>query len=101
MGYESKVAELCRLSNGWEVEVYDPPASDAKAKVESKSTDCCAPVCGDYKSPWRTLAFSTLDEALAFLKSVEAKLKPRNYDDEYAKSFQDAIASTTKKPEKK
>jgi hypothetical protein len=96
LGYDDKVAEICRLSNGWQVEVYDPPSEDKEEKKEakdSKDAPCCVP---SYKSPWRTLAFSTLDEVLAFLKSQEATLKPRNFDEEYAKSFKATVKSITK-----
>lgn len=81
--------------------MYDPPtpAEEKEGEDDDKATPCgCGP--SDY-GQWRTLAFSTLDEALAFLKSQEDTLKPRNYDDEYAKSFQATVDKMNKKTEKK
>lgn len=103
MGYDNKVVEICRLTNGWEVEIYDPPEEEVKAeKKAAEKGDCCVPSTGIYKSPWRTMAFSTFEEMIGFLTKKGPTLKPRNFDDEYAKSFN----ATVKKlgvgsPEKK
>lgn len=103
MGYGSEVVRICRLSNGWEVEIFDPSPADEKAakKDAAKAEACCAPV-SDYKDPWRTMAFSTFEDMIEFLEEKGPTLKPRNYDDEYAKSFNDTIKSmVAKETEKK
>ena len=98
MSYQDEVAKICRLANGWTVEVYEPPTAAEEKKEKSEAKD--APMCCESSGEWHTLAFSTLDEVLSFIKSKEPDLKPRDYDEEYASSFSATIKSMTK-PEKK
>lgn len=87
MGYDTEVAKICRLSNGWELEIYDPPPEEKKAEDKAAKKGAYIPSEGIYKSPWRTLAFATFDELIEYLEEKGASLKPRNYDDEYAAEF--------------
>lgn len=100
LGYDTKVVEICRLTNGWEVEIYNPPppAVEKKQEQAAKDAPCCAPT--PYVSPWVTLAFSTLEEALTFIKGKEKDLKPRNFNSEYAASFASTVKSMTTTKEK-
>lgn len=94
MGYGSEVVRICRLSNGWELEIFDPAPEEVKAEQKAAAKgDCCVPSAGIYKDPWRTMAFSTFEDMIEFLEEKGPTLKPRNFDDEYAKSFAATIKS--------
>lgn len=77
---DESVARINKLSNGYTVEVCDP-AQQEKNKSPKNS----------YASPWKTYAFSSPKEVLAFLTKVLANLKPA--DDDMSTSFQRAIES--------
>ena len=99
MGYDNEVAKLCRLTNGWEVEIYDPSPQEVKAEDKAAKKGEYVSSIGVYRSPWRTMAFSSFEDAIEFLETKGKDLKPRNFDDEYAASFNATIASMAKKPD--
>lgn len=79
MSYDDQIAKICRLENGFEVEVYDPPPP-------RKPSD--KPSMEPYKDPWKSYAFGTAKEAMAFLQGRLEKLKSPN--SEYADGFKEA-----------
>ena len=72
------------LENGYEVEVCDPDIMAANQKSDSK-----------YQSPYRSYAFSTIEEVTTFVqKTLEklAKTERKKKDGGYAAAFDDAVA---------
>lgn len=78
MNYNDQIAKICRLENGFEVEIYDPPPP---RKADSKYIE-------PYREPWKSYAFGTAKEAMAFLQGRLEKLKSPN--SEYADGFKEA-----------
>lgn len=99
MSYDTEVVKICRLSNGWTVDVYDPSPAEEKAEKKMAKGDMAMPM--PYKDPWRTMAFGTFEEVLAFLAGKGKDLKPRNFDEEYAKSFNETVSSINKPKKEK
>lgn len=92
MGYDTEIAKLSRLSNGYEIEIYDPSPEEVKAEDKAaKKGDAPMATAGVYKNPWRTMAFGTFDEAIEFLEEHGKDLKPRNFDEDYAESFNKTV----------
>ena len=79
MSYDDQIAKICRLENGFEVEVYDPPPP---RKTSDKTS------MEPYKDPWKSYAFGTAKEAMAFLQGRLEKLKSPN--SVYADGFKEA-----------
>ena len=80
MSYSDQIARICRLENGFEVEVYDPPPPPKRDK-NGMSVE-------PYREPWKSYAFGTAKEAMAFLQGRLEKLKSPN--SEYADGFKEA-----------
>jgi hypothetical protein len=76
MSYESQVARISRLENGFEVEVYEKPKEQKKGEPY------------DYVDPWKKFAFGTAKEMMAFLQGRIEHLKAP--DSEYAEGFKEA-----------
>lgn len=91
MGYDNEVIRVCRLTNGWEVELYDPSPAVAKAEKKAASGIPVTEASLVGSSPWRTVMFTTFDEVVEYLEEKGPNLKPRNFDEEYAKSFADTV----------
>lgn len=87
MSYDDQVARICRLENAWEVEVYDPPKREPKPL---KLGEMSEPY---YRDPWKSYAFSSAKEVMAFLTDRLEKLKPGNSEQEYATGFKEATKS--------
>lgn len=79
MSYSDNIARICRLENGFEVEVYDPPPPRKPGSKEYMEP---------YREPWKSYAFGTAKEAMAFLQGRLEKLKSPN--SEYADGFKEA-----------
>ena len=97
MSYDDQVARVCRLSNGWELEIYDPTPKQEKAAA--KAEDKGMPI--SYGSGWRSFAFTTDKELLAFLTQKLPMLKPSNHDEEYQAAFNAGIESASPKKKSK
>lgn len=83
MSYDTEIVKICRLVNGYEVEIYDPPKEQPKPK---KDMHTAMP----YSPPWKAYAFSTEQEVFKFLKDKMPSLRRKSADDEYADSFKEA-----------
>lgn len=81
MSYDDEIAKICRLENGFEVEVYDPPPRKPLKDGYAEP----------YRSPWKSYAFGTAKEAMAFLQGRLDKLKSPNSE------FSDGFKEATKK----
>ncbi len=80
MAYGDRVASIEKLANGYTVEVCDDEQREENAKPKST-----------WKDPWKSYAFSTAEEVLAFLTAHLDKLKPPpDADVEYADAFKAA-----------
>jgi hypothetical protein len=75
-----------RLTNGYEVEIKDPAIVKANSKPKKSNEP------STYRDPWKSFAFTTVEEVLAFLKKNLDKALP---DDEYSTSFDLAAAEAT------
>lgn len=80
MSYDGQIVRIEKLSNGYEVEVCDP---DQKAKNKNPKTP--------YADPWKSYAYSTKEEVIAFLTKVLDTLVPEDEDDSMETNFQRAI----------
>ena len=81
MAYDNEIVKICRLVNGYEVEIYDPPKEQPKAKKDMHMS---------YSPPWKAFAFSTEQEVLKFLKERMGGLRRKSADEEYEESFKAA-----------
>ena len=90
MSYDDEVAKVCRVQNGWTVEIFDP--SPAEEKADKKAQDKGMFV-GSYRSGWRSFAFTTEKELLAFLGKKLPSLNPRNFDEAYQAAFDAGVES--------
>ncbi len=82
MGSGECVARVDKLENGYTVEVYDEKirASNKKPKTE-------------WQDPWKTYAFSTAAEVMAYLTAHLDSLKPPpDADEEFGDAFKQATA---------
>jgi hypothetical protein len=77
------VLRIDKLQNGFTVEVCDPAIMAENDKPKNLS----------YKSPWKEYAFSTSEEAVAFVAKALGKLKPAPDDDAVFASSFNAAAS--------
>lgn len=82
MSYNEQVAKVCRLQNAWEVEIYDPPAK----KKTSKN------IPEPYVDPWKSYAFKTSKEVMAFLQQKLDSLRPGDPEGEYGDGFAEATS---------
>lgn len=96
MSYDDEVCKICRLQNGWEVEIYDPTPKEGKAEKKAESKGYIS----SYHSGWRSFAFTTEKELIKFLGSRLSGLKPRNYDEDYQSAFDAGVASEMPKTKK-
>lgn len=85
MGYDSQVAKICRLQNGFEVEIYEP----SQKKADPKKSDSCCPT-GPYDDPWKAYAFTTLDEVMKFMKEKLPSLTRKKPGEEFDEAFDEA-----------
>lgn len=92
MSYDDCVAKLSRLTNGWELSVYDSTEESTESATEEAGE-----VSSGYEDPWRTMVFADFKSAIDYLEEVGGDLKPPNYDEEYAKSFDATIKAITKR----
>ena len=84
MSYDDEIVKVCKLENGFEVEIYDPSPKKDKKDVMP------------YQSGWRSFAFQSEKDVLKFLGEKLGGLKGRNHDEEYAAAFEAGIASSSK-----
>lgn len=80
---DDQIARINRIANAYSVEAYEPGP-------EKKNSSAHKEV---YVTPWKTYAFNTPEQVLAFLGERLDKLKPVNAEKEYA----DAFKAATKK----
>ena len=80
MSYDSCLARIERIQNGFLVEFYEPtPRKKGKDGMR----------IGPYVSDWKVYSYPTLDEALAAMKK-KLPAVTRNADQEYATAFDEA-----------
>ena len=80
MSYDSCLARIERIQNGFLVEFYEPtPRKKDKSGMS----------IGPYNSDWKEYSYPTLDEALAAMKK-KLPTVTRNADQEYAAGFAEA-----------
>lgn len=65
------VLRVEKLTNGYEVEVYDPDIAAANQKPKS-----------NWKDPWKGYAFSTIAEVIAFITKALPMLKGSGDEEE-------------------
>lgn len=71
-----------KMENGFEVEICDPDIMEQNEK-NSKNAQ--------WKDPWKSYAFGTVEEVTAFVQKHLGKLKPPpSADAEYASAFKSA-----------
>lgn len=84
MSYDDQIVRICKLQNGFEVEIFDPkPKKDKKDYVP-------------YDAGWRSFAFTSEKDVLKFLGEKLGSLKARNHDEEYTAAFEAGLASSSK-----
>lgn len=77
---DGQIVRIEKLSNGYEVEVCDPGLQAANKNPKTP-----------YVDPWKSYAYSTKEEVVAFLTKVLDTLSPDDDEDEMGTSFQRAI----------
>lgn len=77
------VVRIEALENGFEVECLDPKIQEENGKPKSL-----------YRDPYKSYAFSTSDEVLAFVKDKLSKMKPKSNTSEYASAFKEAASKS-------
>ena len=80
MSYDDQIARICRLENGFEVEIYDPLKKTPKER----------PGTVPFQDPWKSYAFGTTKEVMKFLSERIDKLSRKSADVEYADAFKEA-----------
>ena len=83
ISYNDEICKICRLQNGWEIEIYQPTPAEEKEEEDAEKKGM--PI--SYDDPWRGFAFSTIEEVIAFITKKLPELKPRNYDEDYEAAF--------------
>lgn len=74
------VLRVEKLENGYEVEIADPKIQAANEKPKTS-----------WQDPWKGYAFTTAEEALAFISQHLSSLKPPpDADTEYGTAFKNA-----------
>ena len=74
------VLRIEKMENGYEVEICDPKIMEANAKPKSA-----------YADPWKSYAFTTAEEAVAFVgKHLDTLKPPPDADAEYSEAFDQA-----------
>lgn len=69
------------LENGFEVECLDPKTAEENSKPKSM-----------YKNPYKSYAFSTAAEVIAFVTEKLSKIKPKSKMSDYDMAFKEASA---------
>lgn len=92
MSYDTEVLKVCRLENGFEVEVYEPspPKKESKEEVKARMDGCCGHVPSPYEEPWKSYAFETVETTLAFISTKLPLARRKGADDEYQDTFKEA-----------
>jgi hypothetical protein len=86
MSMGESVMRIDMLENGYKVEVCDPDIMEANNSPKS-----------EYESPWKSYAFSTAPEVIAFVTATLEKLKPPpDATTEYASAFKQATKGDAK-----
>lgn len=85
MSYDNQILRVCRLENGFEVEVYEPPPPPKKSK---KDSTLCG--CGPYEEPWKAYAFETAETAIAFMAAKMPSMTRKSGEEEYQETFKEA-----------
>lgn len=85
MAHGSEIIRVCRLENGFEVEVYEPAP---RKKDKTKKDSCCAPTL--YDDPWKAYAFETEEAALTFIAGKLPGLSRKTPDQEMEDAFNEA-----------
>lgn len=77
------VIRIEQLENGFEVECIDPKIQAKNAEPKSM-----------WQDPYKSYAFSTKEEVIAFVSEKLGKMKPRSPDGGYAAAFKEAASKS-------
>jgi hypothetical protein len=84
VGYDNEIIKVCRLQNGYVVEIYKPTPKEAK-KLEKGSYI-------PYDSPWKEYALADEKEVVKFIGEQIGTLTRKPPGEEYDDAFGEATA---------